>query len=233
MTERKSGPRWITPGEWERRALFSDAAQDGTRLVSARRWRSLFDGSTLNGWSVDDKKEVWQVENGAIHCLGNGGGYLRTVEQFGDFAFACEFNVDKGVNSGVFVRWSDLKDPVNTGIEIQVIDSAGNPRPSRHDSGALYDLVAPSTNTMRPAGEWNRLVIVCDGPFIRSRLNGVTVAEMDLDRYSAPGRNPDNSKNKFKYAMAALPRRGYIGLQNHGGSVWYRNLMLMPLLSVH
>lgn len=218
------------PSDWHTaRPLFADPRQTASTPVSIRRWKSLFDGTTLNGWSVDDNKELWVVENGTIHCLGNGGGYLRSLEQFGDFALACEAMVDKGVNSGVFVRWSDVGDPVNTGIEVQVIDSAGKPKPNKHDSGALYDLVAPTVNPMKPAGEWNRYVITCMGPDIRVRLNGVSVAQIDLSHYTRPGKNPDGTGNKFKYAMAALPRRGYIGLQNHGGSVWFRNLRILPL----
>ena len=192
-------------------------------------WRSLFDGKTLGGWVVEDKKELWAVENGALVCLGRGGGMLRSEEQFVDFALALEYNVDRGVNSGVFVRWSDLRDPVNTGIEIQVLDSSGNRRPSKHDSGAIYDLVAPSVNTARPAGQWNRLVITCRGPHIGVRMNGVATTEIDLSRYTQAGRNPDGGRNKFRYALASLPRRGYLGLQNHGGRVAYRDLRLLPL----
>lgn len=192
-------------------------------------WRTLFDGRSLDGWVVEDNRELWVVENGAIKCLGRGGGYLRTAEQYENFALSMEFNVDRGTNSGVFVRWSDLRDPVNTGIEVQVFDSAGKPRPDKHDCGALYDLVAPWPNTMRPAGTWNRLIITCRGPYIDVRLNGAHVSEMNLDRYTVPERNPDGSPNKFRYALARLPRRGYIGLQNHGGVVYYRDLRLMLL----
>lgn len=222
--------RWVLPLEWAGgRPLFSSLAQDGSPTVPQRAWRPLFNGQNFENWSVDDKKELWVVENNAIHCLGKGGGYLRTLEQFGDFALACEFRVDKGTNSGIFVRWSNVKDPVNTGIEVQVLDSAGKAKPGVHDAGAIYDLVAPSVNTMKPAGQWNRLVITCQGPYLSTRLNGARVSEIDVSRYTLPGRNPDGSKNKFRYALASLPRRGYIGLQNHGGGVWYRNLLLLPL----
>lgn len=223
--------RGYSPLEWEpRRALFAETAQDGTQLVPRRRWRNLFDGQTLNGWAVvGDRPENWVVENGAIHCRGNGGGYLRTIDQFGNFALACEFNVSPRANSGIFVRWSDLRDPVNTGIEVQVMDTAGKREMSKHDSGALYDLVAPSVDAMHPAGQWNWMVITCSGPYIGVKLNGRRVAEMDLDQYTTAGRSPDGTENKFKYPMAKLPRRGYIGLQNHGNEVWYRNLMLLPI----
>jgi hypothetical protein len=215
------------PAHWV--AQEPPASRVLTAPVISRAWRSLFDGATLNGWTVEDGKDQWTVDDGAIVCRGTGSGYLRSNEQFGDFALAIEFNIEKGTNSGVFVRWSNIKDPVNTGIEVQILDSAGKQRPDKHDSGALYDLVAPSVNTMRPAGEWNRMVIVCQGPYITSRLNGVRVAEMDLSQYTRPGRNPNGSRNKFRYAMGTLPPHGYIGLQNHGGPLRFRSISLLPL----
>ncbi|HVK05117.1 MAG TPA: DUF1080 domain-containing protein [Armatimonadaceae bacterium] len=227
---RKPLPGGAVPLEWAaNRALFSSRTQDGAIAVPRSKWRSLFDGSSLKGWVVQDKNDLWVVEGGTLHCKGGGGGYLRTEQQFEDFAFACEAKIDKGVNSGIFVRWSDPKDAVNTGIEVQVIDSAGKTTLDKHDSGALYDLVAPTANTMKPAGEWNRYVITCVGPFVTARLNGAVVADMNLDDYPEAGKSPDGTTNKFKYAMAALPRKGYIGLQNHGGKIWFRNLMVLPL----
>jgi hypothetical protein len=221
------------PAEWmPRRALFaapSAGAAPNVRPVALREWRLLFNGRDLSGWVVEDRPELWTVEDGAIVCQGRGGGMLRSQEQFGDFALALEYNVNPRVNSGVFVRWSDIRDPVNTGIEVQVLDSAHSRNPNKHDSGALYDLVAPSVNTAKPAGQWNRMVIACQGPIISVRLNGPRVAEMDVSRYTRPGKNPDGTGNKFRYAMGALPRRGYIGLQNHGGRVLYRNLRVLVL----
>ena len=222
--------RQVAPLEWvAKRGLFAAAAPGDVTPVPSRRWNLLFDGSTLNGWQATGRAESWTVEDGAILCRGTGGGYLRTEEQYENFALAAEFKVDRRVNSGIFVRWSNLRDPVNTGIEVQILDSAGKTRLNKHDSGALYDLVAPRQNTMRPAGEWNRMVITCDRNIIAVRLNGAAVAEMNLDLYRQAGRSPDGSRNKFRYAMAALPRRGYIGLQDHGGRTWFRGLRLLPL----
>jgi hypothetical protein len=222
--------RWIVPAEWLVRRSFSAGAPGEARPIPLRAWKPLFDGKTLEGWAVTGRnKASWAVEDGAIYCQGKGGGYLRSEDPYADFALAAEFKVDKRTNSGIFVRWSDPRDPVNTGIEVQLLDSAAKARPGKHDSGAIYDLAPPSQNTMRPAGEWNRMVISCQGPYISVRLNGAAVTEINLDRYTQPGRNPDGSRNKFRYALAALPRRGYLGLQDHGGRAWFRSLRLMPL----
>lgn len=107
-------------------------------------WISLFDGETLASWTATGSNEGWTVDDGAILCTVKGGGYLYTLEQYENFVLSIDFKIDAGVNSGVFVRWSDLKDAVNTGIEIQVLDTYGREVSGTHDCGAIYDLVAPS-----------------------------------------------------------------------------------------
>jgi hypothetical protein len=214
---------WATP-----RPLFT-APDPKLEPVAMAAWKPLFDGKSFDGWVVQDGKDLWKVEDGTIHCVGNGGGYLRSAGQYENFVLALECKVAKDTNSGVFVRWSDIKDPVNTGIEVQVLDSAGKAAPGKHDAGALYDLVAPSSNPMKAAGEWNQMVIACQGPILSVALNGVPIAEMDTSQYTTAGKNPDGTGNKFKYALASLPKKGYIGLQNHGKPVWYRNLLILPL----
>jgi hypothetical protein len=67
------------------------------------------------------------------------------------------------------------------------------------------------------------------GSRIHAVLNGQEIIELDLDRWTTAGRNPDGSPNKFKYAYKEMPRRGHIGLQDHGDPVWYRNIRIKPL----
>lgn len=192
-------------------------------------WKLLFDGQTLNGWKTTGKAEGWVVEDGALACRAMGGGYLYTEAQYGDFVLSTDYKVAKGTNSGIFFRWSDLKDPVNTGIEMQVFDSYGKASPGKHDDGAIYDIIPPAKNMSKPAGEWNHAVVTCKNNQVAIELNGAKVAEMDLDRWTEAGKNPDGTSNKFKRAYKELPRRGYIGFQDHGGQVWFRNVKIREL----
>src|SRR5262245_57454841 len=212
-------------------AIESIGASAGRNSQTRTRWRKLFDGRTLAGWAATGKIEGWSVEDGAIACLVKGGDYLYTTEQFENFILTAEFKHEKGVNSGIFVRWSDLKDPVNTGIEVQVIDSHGK-TPDKHACGAIYDIVAPAQQTCKPAGEWNKMVITCNRNIVMVEVNGAKVAEMDLDRWTTAGMNPDGTKNKFNRAYKTLPRKGHIGLPDHGGRVWYRNIAIQELGAV-
>lgn len=188
-------------------------------------WRSLFDGETLDGWGATGDPDAWRVEDGTIHCTGEGGGYLYTEETYEDFDLDLGFRIDPGVNSGVFLRLSDLEDPVHTGLEIQILDTHGE-EPDEYACGALYDLVPPKEDAAKPAGEWNRLEVTCDGPNIEERLNGEEVLDVDIDRWDTPGENPDGTENKFDYAWADMPREGHLALQDHGGRIWFRDLQV-------
>ena len=189
-------------------------------------WTLLFDGKSSDGW-VGLKPA--NIEEGMINPFKSGNYVTCTKERYGDFILSCDFKVSAGCNSGIFIRTGDPKDPVQTGIEIQILDSAGKEKPSRHDCGAIYDLVAPSKNTMKPAGEWNHIDITCDKNKIKVALNGESIADMDLDQWTEAGKNPDGSKNKFKKALKEFPREGQLGLQDHGQPAWFKNLKLKKL----
>jgi hypothetical protein len=197
--------------------------------VALREWRSLFNGRDLSGWVVEDRPELWTVEDGAIVCQGRGGGMLRSQEQFGDFALALEYNVNPRVNSGVFVRWSDIRDPVNTGIEVQVLDQPAQRNPGKHDfrravrSGRPVRQHGQACRPVEPHGDHLPGADHQRAPERAAHRRDGRVA------LHTPRQNPDGTGNKFRYAMGALPRRGYIGLQNHGGRVLYRNLRVLVL----
>jgi len=168
-------------------------------------------------------------EDGMIKCLALKGGYLATEAQFEDFELQLEYRTLPDVNSGVFFRWSHLADPVHTGLEIQILDTYDKTDLGNHDSGALYDLVPPKVNAVTPAGEWNTLHLKCQGPSIECDLNGQRVLDVDIDAFDTVGVNPDGGPNKFKYAWKTMPRRGHIGLQDHNGVIWFRNLCVCEL----
>jgi hypothetical protein len=82
---------------------------------------------------------------------------------------------------------------------------------------------------MKPAGEWNRIEITCDGRRINVVLNGAAVTAADLSLFSKAYRRPDGTPHKFDVAYKDHPQRGYIGLQDHGHPCWFRNIKLRPL----
>ncbi|HPD48263.1 MAG TPA: DUF1080 domain-containing protein [Anaerohalosphaeraceae bacterium] len=169
------------------------------------------------------KEGAWTYEDGVL--ARKGGGDIYTKEQYGDFILDLEFKVDPKSNSGVFIRTADVKDPVQTSIEIQVFDSFGA-EPSKHGCGAIYDCLAPEKNTVKKAGEWNHLTVMAFGPRITVTLNDERIINMNLDEWTEAGKNPDGSNNKFRTAYKDMARTGAIGFQDHGNSVWYRNIKI-------
>jgi hypothetical protein len=188
----------------------------------------LFPGDSLQGWIEEQhsffKREhpnqrTWSAKDGVVGCNGALGncGFLRYQKPLGDFVLRLEYCVPKGCNSGVGIRarvpYTTLSPntlPSSVGFEVQILDDAGKPA-AIGSSGAFYSVLAPRVNAARPAGEWNQLEIDCRGPRIHVTLNGQRV--QDVDQTKIPNIEP-------------RPLSGYLSLQNHGGSVRFRNVRL-------
>ena len=203
-----------------------------TRAEKEAGWLLLFNGTSLDGWKTSSKEtSKIPVENGCINPHGCGGYMMIHEQPWSDFELALDFKISKGCNSGVFVRTYPLtprpgKDVGFNGIEIAIDDTK---TAGFVDTGAIYDLVKPAKNAMKPVGEWNHMVITCDGPKISVELNGEVVTRMNLDEWTEPNRRPDGTAHKFDVAYKNHPRSGYIGLQDHGSACWYKNIKLKPL----
>lgn len=195
-------------------------------------WVLLFDGKTLDGWTTSSRMpSKVPVEDGCINPHKCGGYMMIHEKEWPDFVLSLDFKISKGCNSGIFVWTYPLeprpgKDVGCNGIEVAIDDTA---TASCHDTGAIYDLVAPKKNAMRPAGEWNHIEITCKDGRIRVVLNGEEVSEMNLDEWDKPYKRPDGSAHKFDTAFKDHPRHGYIGLQDHGSPCWFKNIKLLPL----
>jgi len=131
-------------------ACFAPAARVEPQPAGPSGFIALFNGRDLSGWKPATH---WAVQDGII-VLND-----RTDRQ----------------KHSVFLRTSNLADPVQTGIEIQVAARAPGRRLGKGSAGGIYDLVAPT----RP--------------------------------------------------LKDFARQGYLGLQDHGTPVWYRNIRIRPL----
>jgi lysophospholipase L1-like esterase len=218
-------------------APITAADNELTGEERAAGWKLLFDGNTLDGWKTSALKPSKRaVEDACLNPHGCGDYMLVHETEWSDFVLAIDFKISKGCNSGVFFRTSPLTprpglDVGYNGIEIAIDDTAGA---GFHDTGALYDLVKPSRNAMRLRGgerhgEWNHLVLTCERNRIAVELNGETVTRMDLEEWKEPNRRPDGTEHKFDVAYRDHPRKGFVGLQDHGADCWFKNLKLKPL----
>lgn len=196
-----------------------------TASCCAETWQDLIEEDLSNAILREDG---WTYEQGVLATVGRKGS-VWVKDPYGDFILDFDFKLDPQTNSGVFIRTGDTSKSVQTGIEIQIFDSFGKDTAGTHDCGAVYDCLAPSENTVKPAGEWNHMAIMAKGPMLTVVMNDVQIIDMNLDEWDRAQYNPDGSKNKFKMAIKDFPRTGSIGFQDHGKKVWYRDIKIKGL----
>jgi len=208
-------------------------------------WVLLFNGTDFTGWRQCNGTEMpanWVIENQAMKVFtgegrkpgqGAGGDILYGEKIFKNFELSIDWKASKMANSGIFFNIREVpgKPIYHAAPEIQVldnVDATDNKIPS-HLAGSLYDMIAADPSTVHPAGEWNTIVIrVKDGKVTHTQ-NGVKVVEYELwtpewDELVA------NSKFKnFPGFTEGISREGYIGLQDHGYPVWFRNIKIREL----
>jgi hypothetical protein len=195
-------------------------------------WVLLFDGSSTKGWMTPKEQPLPASHVQERSLNPHPCEYMLTHEKVWDnFKLSLDFKISQGCNSGIFIRTFPLqprpgKDVGFNGIEIAIDDTQSA---NFHDTGAIYDLAKPTKNAMLPAGEWNHMVIICDQNLIEVALNGQQVNRVDLDQWSDKNKRPDGSDHKFDVAFKDHPRKGHIGLQDHGRDCWYKNIKLLPL----
>ena len=190
-------------------ALLSFAVQD---------FVPLFNGKDLEGWeAVGGTMDCWVFQDGRVVCKGGKGGWLCTKEQYGDFEVELDYNVPAGGNSGVFIRAPREGHTSKLGMEIQLLDDDAaihkDIKPFQH-TASIYGVVAPSKAAQKKAGEWGTIRIRCQGDRVTVTLNGEQVVDADMSKHEE---------------LKGRPRKGYLGLQNHGSGVDFRNVRLKKL----
>ena len=196
-------------------------------------WILLFDGKSLEGWMRSDGQPSRRpVEDRSINPHKSGHYMMVHKKMWGDFVLALDFKISPRTNTGIFVRTFPLearpgKDVGYNGLEIAIDDTPGA---GYHDTGAIYDLVKPARNAMKPAGRWNHIRIACEGSIVDVELNGENVSRIDLEQFPEPNLRPDGSHHKFDVALRNHPRAGFIGLQDHGSDCWFKNIKLRQIL---
>jgi len=199
--------------------LLAQPAQGEPKPRDADGFSPMFNGENLDGWKTTGN---WVLEDGGIVTLrprpGEEGwqrydAYLMTDRKYTDFVIDLEFKIGKGGNSGVFFRVDDPLNPVDTGIEVQILDTHGKKDPGHHDCGGVIRTAAPSKNMAKPAGEWNRYIITSQDGQLTVVLNGEQIIDLRFD----------------ESAMKDRPEIGYIGFQDEAKRVWYRNVRIKEL----
>lgn len=208
-------------------------------------WVLLFNGKDFQGWRQCNGLEMpanWIIEDNAMKVFtgegkmagsGSNGDILFADKIFKNFELSVDWKASEMANSGIFfnVREVPGKPIYYAAPEIQVLDNVNatdNKNPT-HLAGSLYDIIGADPKTVHPAGEWNTIVVrVMDGKVTHTQ-NGVKVVEYEM---WTPAWDEMVSKSKFRNFpgwMEGIAKEGYIGLQDHGYPVWFRNIKIREL----
>jgi hypothetical protein len=204
-----------------------------TSAENAAGWRLLFDGRTTAGWRGyrrDSMPAGWQAVDGALTRVAPGGGDIITRETFRNFELTLEWQVAPGGNSGIFYRGSEDDDAIYWNApEMQVLDDAGHPdgRSRLTAAGSNYAIDPAPAGVVRPARQWNQVRIVVNGSHVEHWLNGVKVVEYELG--SAAWEAKVQASKFAPHPRYGRNTEGYIGLQDHGDWVSYRNIKIRVL----
>ncbi len=224
---------------------FSQKVNKLTKQEKKEGWELLFNGKNFKGWRKCNDTQMaanWAIEDDAMKVFlgegkkqghGAGGDILFGKKKFKNFELSIDWKASKGANSGIFFNIREVpgKPIYYAAPEMQVLDNenATDNKIKSHLAGSLYDMIAADPKTVKPAGSWNTVKIkVIDGK-VTHTVNGVEVLSYTLwskqwDELIA------NSKFKnFPGFTEGISKEGYIGLQDHGYTVWFRNIKIREL----
>ena len=202
---------------------------------------ALFNGTDLAGWwgadtedprkyfalppaefqqkhdaSLANIRQHWSAQNGELVNDGKGL-YLTTDKNYGDFELLVDYKTVPLADSGIYLRGCPQ-------VQIWDYTKAGGKWDLGADkgSGALWNNSpgAPGKDPLvkadKPFGEWNHFRIVMVGSRVWVWLNG---------KQTVNGAVMENYYNR----KLAVPPRGPIQLQTHGGEIDWRNVFIREI----
>ncbi len=208
-------------------------AEAGDLNVPPKGFKTLFNGKDLSGWkglvgspksratmSADklaaaqkkaDAEMVkhWKVVDGIIVFDGKGKS-LCTAKDYANFEMLVDWKIKEAGDSGIYLRGSP---------QVQIWDTKARPQ-NAVGSGGLYNNKKnpskPITAADKPVGEWNTFRIRMVGEKVSVWLNGTLVVDNTvLENYW--------ERDKPIYST------GQIELQNHGNTLYFRNVFMKEL----
>jgi len=170
----------------------------------------LFEGKSLDAWTVQDKGKPmgWRIEDGVMTNEPHGNN-LVSKEKFQDFKIRAEYKLEKGSNSGIYLRGR---------YELQVFDDYGK-EPESHGHMAIYARKAPDVNVSKRPGEWQSMEATVVGNRVTVFLNDTKVHDNAVIEGITGGALDTNELEP-----------GPVMIQGDHEKVWFRRVTLIPIL---
>ena len=217
---------------------------------NASEWISLFDGTSLNGWRAyngDEMPPGWMIIDSVLtfttdqimeedYDYKGSRDIIYGASEFDNFELYLEWKIPKGGNSGIFYHLKEGYDgPPEVAPEYQLLDDKNYEEVHNYKlkdwqkTGADYAMYSPDTSEkiLNPIGEWNSSTIVFTPKRVDHWLNGRKVLSFipwSEDWYKR--------RNSGKWSGApdyAKYKTGFIGLQDHGSNLYFRNIKIKKL----
>lgn len=215
-------------------------------------WRGYGMDIPPKSWTVEDGA-IKLKGSGTGEAQVEGGGDLIFAHKFQNFELELEYKISEGGNSGIFYLAQEVTTNENgkeaylpiwqSASEYQVLDNDRHPdaklgQDGNRQSGSLYDMIPAKPQNAKPAGQWNKAkIMVYKGTVIHGQ-NDKNVVEYHLwtpkwTEMLQASKFKENGEFPIAYEllnnMGGKNHEGYIGLQDHGDDVWYRNIRLKVL----
>lgn len=221
---------------------------DGTSLEG---WRGYGKDEVPSRWCIDDGCLKFSGSGTGEGQQGDGGDIIF-AHKFKNFELSFDWKVSKGGNSGVFYMIQEvttekdgetiLEPSYISAPEYQILDNANHPdaklgKDGNRQSASLYDMIPAVPQNQNPYEQWNTgKILVYKGTVVHSQ-NGENVLEYHLwtQQWTDMLQASKFSQEKWPLAFELLNNcggenhEGYIGFQDHGDDVWYRNIRIKVL----
>lgn len=175
------------------------APPDPSKPDSGGFTSTLFDGKSLQGWTIENDCAAG-VEDGVL-VLQSGNGWLRSDHTYRDFTLHIEWKALKAADydSGIYIRTQrGGKDFPKESYQINLLQG---------EEGNIKKLKGASSKGLAKPGDWNAFDITVVGETVALKINGKLA-------YIAGGLKHDS---------------GYVGLQCEvpkGGKFQFRNIQI-------
>ena len=218
-----------------------------TKAEKKEGWVLMFNGKNTKNWRGfhrQDPPGVWSASEGTLFCKAmkndevepGQNGLIMYAWQFSNFHLKVDWKISEGGNSGIFYLGAEegYSSIVNTAPELQVLDNERHPdgkegKDGNRLSGSLYDLIPADPQNANPAGEWNSVEVIVKDGHVKHIMNGEEVLSFQMWTEEWKELVSGSKFPKIREDWHDVPKEGYIGLQDHGDEVWFKNIKIRKL----